>query len=1158
MTEHPANANLKIRQPSLTLTLLTITALLLTGLQCAQTGEPPVHDPFSKSAESLFKKGSDKEDQGRREKFSGKRDQALQSFREAKEYYDKAFDLDPKYAPALRKKAVILIWLGTLREQEETSSAFQEAVVHLDAVLKLDPSPDKETVIKTWSNKGWALSNQHKYKKAIEHYEEAIDLYEKAFEPGMKSRWIQWPWFGKGYALTELAKQQTQEEAQKSYEKAIESFDEAINASDGENVDAWNGKGYALTELAKQQKRKKAQKSYKKAVESFDEAIDESDGENVDAWNGKGVALIELGRLQKKEKAIESYEDAIESFEEVRKIDPNNVDARNNKGVALTGLGWLQEKEKAAESYEDAIESLDKALEIDPNNVDAWNNKGIVANSLGRYEYAIVCFERASELRLDFKQAEYNKQVAKDNLKRFSKTTEKGPDYTEGWDLLRSGEYREAIEYFNESLRDKPNNVDALYGEGRALVELAKQQKRGEAQKNYENAITCFEKALKIDPDNIAVLNGKGQALVKLAKQQTQEEAQKSYENAITCFKKALQINQNNVYAWNNKGVAHTELGMLQEKEKAIESYEKAIESFGRAIGESGGENVDAWNGNGWALVELAKQQKREEAQKNYENAIESFDKAINASDGKNVAAWNGKGVAYTELGRLQEKKEATESYDDAIESLEEALRIERDNVNAWNNKGVALCMLGRHMDALQSYEKALSINKDNVDALHNKVVALCNLGRCAEAIECFDKLPSNRRDSTKAQMQEGMVLIELARQQRYSGEQELALKSVEQAIDNFEKITENINKKNPRPETNDAVSVKAWNYKGVAFVKSGMLKEAIDKNISASDDYNEAIKCYDKALDIDQNNFDLLYNKGVALIKLDRHIEAELVLTKVMKIVNETEHDNAFYLNRCGALHLDLKNYKEAEQQYKKARTNGGTWQTYLGLAKVSVKRADEYGSKWHYRMALRHLNRLVVTGIPDKREDNLDYYLLRGYVHAKLGEWEKAQWYYAQSNGHPNADIPEIIERIRIHLDKKAPTKIRILGLGIAIVSLIFLVAIIVLYICNFKVESGKNKERLIGTNVFTVLVPTLILFSIVGFLLPYITQLTLPGGTEIRIEISELKIPSRLIEAGMESDSSTSITSTSGSSSSGSRTTHPSWHLQRFSDQFSQPPQ
>ena len=234
----------------------------MTGLQCAQTGETLVPEPSSNSAESLFKKGSNKEDQGRGEKFSGKKDQALQSFREAEEYYDKALGLDPKYAPALRKKGVILIWQGTLQEQEDASRTFQKALVHLGEVLNLDPSPDKETVIKTWSNQGWALSNQRRYKEAI--------------EPDKESRWILWAWFGKGYALTELAKEQNEKEARKSYEDAITCFNEALKINP-QNVTVWNGKGHTLTELAKQQKREEAQKNYKKAIESFDRAIDESD-----------------------------------------------------------------------------------------------------------------------------------------------------------------------------------------------------------------------------------------------------------------------------------------------------------------------------------------------------------------------------------------------------------------------------------------------------------------------------------------------------------------------------------------------------------------------------------------------------------------------------------------------------------------------------------------------------------------------------------------------------------------------------------------------------------------------------------------------------------------------------------------------------------------
>ena len=58
-----------------------------------------------------------------------------------------------------------------------------------------------------------------------------------------------------------------------------------------------------------------------------------------------------------------------------------------DKGKALVSLG----------EFDEAVTCYDRATEIDPNNVDAWNSKGSAFSDLGRYDEAIKSYDRVIE-----------------------------------------------------------------------------------------------------------------------------------------------------------------------------------------------------------------------------------------------------------------------------------------------------------------------------------------------------------------------------------------------------------------------------------------------------------------------------------------------------------------------------------------------------------------------------------------------------------------------------------------------------------------------------------------------------------------------------------------------------------------------------------------
>jgi curved DNA-binding protein CbpA len=119
-----------------------------------------------------------------------------------------------------------------------------------------------------------------------------------------------------------------------------------------------------------------------------------------------------------------------------RKFNSNDAVAWNYKGRALYNLG----------RYDDAIMCYDKAIEIDPNNAVAWNYTGRAMYHLDKYDEAIKCYDKAIGIN--------------------------------------------------------PKDAEAWNNKGNALNSLGR----------YEESISSYDKAIKIDPSYAGVWNNKGLA----------------------------------------------------------------------------------------------------------------------------------------------------------------------------------------------------------------------------------------------------------------------------------------------------------------------------------------------------------------------------------------------------------------------------------------------------------------------------------------------------------------------------------------------------------------------------------------------------------------------------------------------------------------------
>ena len=182
--------------------------------------------------------------------------------------------------------------------------------------------------------------------------------------------------------------------------------------------------------------------------------------------------------------------------------------------------------------YKKAL-SVASQLEFEfPHSVNIYNIVGAVRHELGHLDEAIEAYKKATSIKPDCPQVNYNM----------------------GNTLKQQGKLDQAIEAYKKATSIKPDYAKAYYNEGAAFQEQGK----------LDQAIEAYKKATSVKPDYADVYNNIGTAL--------QEQGQ--LEEAINTYEKSLAIRPNYAEAYNNMGTALQEQGKLEE---AINAYEKSI-----------------------------------------------------------------------------------------------------------------------------------------------------------------------------------------------------------------------------------------------------------------------------------------------------------------------------------------------------------------------------------------------------------------------------------------------------------------------------------------------------------------------------------------------------------------------------------------------------
>jgi tetratricopeptide (TPR) repeat protein len=236
---------------------------------------------------------------------------------------------------------------------------------------------------------------------------------------------------------------------------------------------------------------------------------------------------------------------------------PQNARAQINFGVALRNLG----------RYEDAVMHFNKALRLKPDYASAHNNLGIILVKLGRFEEAFAHYQQAVRLKPDYASGHNNlgafllnvRNDPQEAIEHFKKSLQIKPDYAQahnnlGVALYKLGRLNEAVAHYQEAVRLEPDFTQWHKNLGLTFLRLGR----------LNDAVAHYQETLRLEPDCTEAHNNLGIAFLELGR----------LKDAAAHFQQAVRIKPDHPEAHVNLGIALRELGQLQE---AIEHFEQSL-----------------------------------------------------------------------------------------------------------------------------------------------------------------------------------------------------------------------------------------------------------------------------------------------------------------------------------------------------------------------------------------------------------------------------------------------------------------------------------------------------------------------------------------------------------------------------------------------------
>lgn len=373
-----------------------------------------------------------------------------------------------------------------------------------------------------------------------------------------------------------------------------------------------------------------------------------------------------------------NYQQAIYSYNQAIQSDPLDEEIYYARSKAYVNL----------RQYEQAIEDLDKVIRINPKSED------------GNYAKANALLELGKEVEA----AEYYRKVLEINPEN---------EQIRASFAYSSGNYEEAIKYFDIALEKNPKDTKAYYYKGSSLYFL----------NQYTAARDSFAKALEIKTDIINNARAYTQIDPYIAKIYNAQGLiwydLKRHDLAEYNYNEAIKLN-NQKHNYGHKDISdalpYYNMGNIFYD---LGDHKKAINHYNTALGYNPN-LVEAYNGLGLANHALGE----------YHTAILQFNNAI-VKNPQYAEVYNNWGNVLLEL---QEYEGAKHLYDKAI-------KLTPQFAVAYYNKGKVLSTLWQKDEAIDCFDKAIKFDPEHaVLYLCHKSMELKSLGKEPESIHCLNR----------------------------------------------------------------------------------------------------------------------------------------------------------------------------------------------------------------------------------------------------------------------------------------------------------------------------------------------------------------------------------------------------------------------------------
>ncbi|MFX1395340.1 MAG: tetratricopeptide repeat protein [Promethearchaeota archaeon] len=304
-----------------------------------------------------------------------------------------------------------------------------------------------------------------------------------------------------------------------------------------------------------------------------------------------------------------------------------------------------------------------------------------------------------------------------------------------------------------------------------------------------------------------------------------------------------------------------------------------------------------------------------------FPEALEKFEKALEIYD--QIEDLHGKAFTLNNIGlNYEAQQKAVDSY----KWFEDALKI-YEQIGDLDGKAGCLTSIGLyyrrlafHEEAIKVYKMALEVN-DKVGDLSRKTDLLSKLADIYNVLGRMDEMIEIAEESLKIAELIGdpyTIVTALKNLGNYQEKRD----NLPEAYRNFEEAIK-ILEKHGLNDSPVAREINMWYHEFLRRQREGVTrlddetgKYVIEgSNFMALGQYEEALECYEKILEINKNDIDALYKKGRCLLLLEQYEEALECSDKILEI--DINYKAA--INQKGVCLLHLKQIDESLKYFNK-----------------------------------------------------------------------------------------------------------------------------------------------------------------------------------------------------------------------------------------------